>query len=123
VQPEVVASDGAHRLLDDLTGACWRLVTTTPTLLQALDAPARSCWQALGGRGVVLSSDNAPAPTQLPADCVHARACDTLLADWLQGLGAQAVLVRPDHYVYGAAVDTGELRSLLGDLAAALGRG
>ena len=41
-------------------------------------------------------------------------------AAWFAELGAVAVLVRPDLYLYGAAADASDLTALLGHLLAAL---
>lgn len=126
VQPEVQTADGTRRRLDDVTGACWRLVTTKRALLQGIDDAAWAGWRAMEGVAVMVAPpEGTPGPDvpDVPDGTVAVTACHSLLADWLAGLGAQAVVVRPDHYVYGAAVDAGELRLLLCDLAAALGRG
>lgn len=127
VQPLVVAADGVRRRLDDLTGACWRLVTSDARLLQQLDDVARARWQALAGAALVMAAPGeaaaAGASCGLPDATLAPAACDTLLADWLAGLGARAVVVRPDHCVYGAAADAVDLAALLGQVATALGRG
>ena len=44
----------------------------------------------------------------------------TMLADWLQGHAARAVLVRPDRYAYGVASDAAQLHALLASLDAQL---
>lgn len=45
---------------------------------------------------------------------------DHVLADWLTSKGARAVLVRPDHVVFGTAADAGEAEQLVGRLQAML---
>ncbi|MCK1798569.1 bifunctional 3-(3-hydroxy-phenyl)propionate/3-hydroxycinnamic acid hydroxylase [Streptomyces sp. XM4193] len=45
---------------------------------------------------------------------------DGFYLSWLASLGARAVLVRPDHYVYGAASDAAGVAVLLRDLTARL---
>ena len=40
----------------------------------------------------------------------------TMLADWLHGHAARAVLVRPDRYAYGVASDAAQLHALLASL-------
>jgi 3-(3-hydroxy-phenyl)propionate hydroxylase len=49
----------------------------------------------LGARGVVVLADDSPG-----------------CRDWLDDMGAEAVLVRPDRYVHGAARDLAELQDL-----------
>ena len=41
---------------------------------------------------------------------------DHVLADWLTSKGARAVLVRPDHVVFGTAADSGEAERLVDQL-------
>jgi 3-(3-hydroxy-phenyl)propionate hydroxylase len=41
---------------------------------------------------------------------------DAAYGPWLAGLGAEAVLVRPDRYVFGAAHDANEMRALVAAL-------
>jgi 3-(3-hydroxy-phenyl)propionate hydroxylase len=41
---------------------------------------------------------------------------DAAYGPWLEGLGAEAVLVRPDRYVFGAAHDADEMRALVAAL-------
>lgn len=41
---------------------------------------------------------------------------DRVLADWLASKGARAVLVRPDHVVFGTAADAGEAEQLVHQL-------
>ncbi|WP_242123659.1 bifunctional 3-(3-hydroxy-phenyl)propionate/3-hydroxycinnamic acid hydroxylase [Sphingobium sp. Sx8-8] len=69
-----------NRLLDDVTGGGWRLFTAVPTE---------------GGDVTVIQLD------QLKDGGA--------IGDWLKARGAEAVLVRPDHYVFG----TGEGPELL----------
>ncbi len=55
-------------------------------------------------------------PEQVPPGvrCVSETA--TMLADWLHGHAARAVLVRPDRYAYGVASDAAQLHALLASL-------
>ena len=41
---------------------------------------------------------------------------DAAYGPWLEGLGAEAVLVRPDRYIFGAAHDADEMRALVAAL-------
>jgi hypothetical protein len=38
---------------------------------------------------------------------------DRLFGEWLKGLGAQAVVVRPDRYAFGSADDAASLNRLI----------
>ncbi|MDE1914843.1 MAG: bifunctional 3-(3-hydroxy-phenyl)propionate/3-hydroxycinnamic acid hydroxylase [Sphingomonadales bacterium] len=76
------------RRLDDATGGGWRLFTSAAVA--------------------------APGITVIPLDTL---ADGGAVARWLEARGAQAVLVRPDHYVFG----TGTPESLIARRAALLG--
>nr|WP_294504811.1 bifunctional 3-(3-hydroxy-phenyl)propionate/3-hydroxycinnamic acid hydroxylase [uncultured Rhodopila sp.] len=54
-------------------------------------------WAMLRARDVAVVTDSAYGP-------------------WLDGIGAEAVLVRPDRYVFGAAHDANEMRALVAAL-------
>lgn len=83
-------SDG--RLLDDAVGYRHAIVLTPQALAERPDLKA---WSAR--LDVAVIADSAPA-----------------VREWLAQLGAAAVLVRPDRYVYGIARDAGtELTDLL----------
>ncbi len=61
---------------------------------------------AAGGPGIALRHLDEPALAPFRADLLH----------WLDALGAEAVLVRPDRYVFG----TGEPQALAAAWALAL---
>jgi 3-(3-hydroxy-phenyl)propionate hydroxylase len=65
----------------------------------------------VNGHGFLLVSREA-VPGDLP-DHVHAMTASGTLADWLDLRQAQAVLVRPDRYVFG----TGSPQELLAALS------
>lgn len=90
IQPRL--ADG--RLLDDATGGGWRLFVRDGAIAGAALGVSRIDVSALddGGR----------------------------LAAWLDSRGIDAVLVRPDHYVYGTAA--GEAQTLFDARARALGQ-
>jgi hypothetical protein len=100
-------SDG--RRLDDVIGAGWRLLGTEPAL--STDPPTDPPTD--------LPTDLSSDPrTRLPADLAEwwasiggrsAAVGDPRFAAWLAGLGARAVLVRPDFYVFGAGPDPAAL--------------
>jgi len=104
-QPWVRAtgSDGTGwRRLDAVAGAGWRLV-----LRGDVAAPAVPGLTALRIGG----------PGGLPGGMEER---DGVLAAWFARHGAAAAIVRPDHYVFGAAADGAGLDGLLADLRARL---
>ena len=78
VQPAM--EDG--RLLDDVAGQGWRLFVRDDTITGRADGVTRVVAATLADGGAVL--------------------------DWLNTHAADAVLVRPDHYVFGTASDSAE---------------
>jgi 3-(3-hydroxy-phenyl)propionate hydroxylase len=101
IQPWVrsAATEDWQRL-DDVAGANYTLITTSASHLSQWSDQDRARWQALGGTCVLLSDDKphdaVPGVRQLTER-------DGLMRNWLEALGAQAVIARPDHYVYGVA--------------------
>lgn len=115
-QPRASAGD-TQALLDDLTGARVRIVVRG-----ALDAGMRQAFldalAPLDGVLVQLVEDSQATCATGPALAV----VDTsaLIASWLAELGQQVAIVRPDHYVYGAAEDGARGLALLRSFAASL---
>jgi 3-(3-hydroxy-phenyl)propionate hydroxylase len=90
---------GARVRMDDVYGTGWRLFATTPESLR--DAPAGPP----GLRG---------------ADLAGLDESDGVLAAWFARHRCEAVLVRPDHYVFGTARGAPAVRALLAEAALAL---
>jgi 3-(3-hydroxy-phenyl)propionate hydroxylase len=107
-QPSIV-EPSATTLLDKVTGTGWRVF--------------------LDGRKIA-SGEGAGLGAQLAGLAVHAvvpagkgngeasvlQEKDGVLADWFDRNGAVAVIVRPDHYVFGAARSLADLNEQLSDL-------
>lgn len=118
-------SAGASVWLDDLSGDRVRLLARDDALppadaqrLAAALVPLQGVLLRLAGRTHPAAAAAGPqAQGQLPADGAHPGLQvvedDTLLADWLHGLGAAFALVRPDHQVYGTAADAAGALQLL----------
>jgi 3-(3-hydroxy-phenyl)propionate hydroxylase len=99
-QPRLAAAGESRssRLLDEVTGPGWRLV-----LAPGHEAESDLTFaQTLGLRVIPLGREgwNETEP---------------ILANWFQVHGCRAALVRPDHYVFGTAVEAIELEDLLDD--------
>ena len=98
-----VVVDGAVGLLDDLVGLGWRLLCRRGAA--AIDPTLAAGFAGLGGAVVDLGPDGAVADV------------DGSYGRWFDELGADAVLQRPDGYVFGsAAVPDVLLASLLAQL-------
>jgi 3-(3-hydroxy-phenyl)propionate hydroxylase len=107
-QPAIKA-DGGSRLLDKITGAGWRLI-----LDGRAGEPGELDAAAIARIGLTVATI---APTGGGGKLEEQ---DDVMAAWFDRHGATAVLVRPDHYVYGAARNTTELNSRLAELANSL---
>jgi 3-(3-hydroxy-phenyl)propionate hydroxylase len=104
VQPWVLSPE---RRLDDVVGFDFLIAATSAPVLQGLEPSLWQALQGLGAKTIVIGRD------------VVER--DGLFADWMAQANAQAVLVRPDKYVYGSARDAQELNALVAKLLQGLG--
>ncbi|MDR5652882.1 bifunctional 3-(3-hydroxy-phenyl)propionate/3-hydroxycinnamic acid hydroxylase [Ruixingdingia sedimenti] len=109
-QPWVVTGTGGRQRLDDVAGHGFRLLLRAGgTLSPAAQAAARG----LGITVQAIARDRAE-----PALIAEEHG---LLNGWLDGHGADAVLVRPDHVVFGTSASDAGLRAMLDQLRAQLG--
>ena len=114
VQPWVKASSGPFRRLDDLVTTGFLLVSTSGESLGWLDVESTEKWQRLQGQQVVVLSEPHLTTSSVPALLVTER--EGVFKKWLEELGAVVVLVRPDRYVYGTAMNAAELQRLVDHL-------
>jgi 3-(3-hydroxy-phenyl)propionate hydroxylase len=83
---------------------------------QPLLADGRRLDAAVGGeRFALVARPEVLGAVEAPRD-VATVCADGAVADWLASLGARAVLLRPDRYVYGTAADAGGARAMLASL-------
>jgi 3-(3-hydroxy-phenyl)propionate hydroxylase len=106
IQPWVTQNN-QRALLDDVTGPGWRLFVR--------DAAA-----ADHARQEIDARQLAPGITVLSLAALHDAGA---IESWLQRHGAQAVLLRPDFYVFGTLTTAGTLGALLQALSDTLGSG
>jgi 3-(3-hydroxy-phenyl)propionate hydroxylase len=107
-QPWVVGPGGRMRL-DDLLPRGFNLL-----FAGEIDAPPALLRQA-EEMGVAVHRI-----AQSPSERAALTEEDRLLANWLSAKGACAVLVRPDHMVFGTAADMRDAEGLLGELRSRL---
>jgi 3-(3-hydroxy-phenyl)propionate hydroxylase len=110
-QPWVMTGHGAVRL-DEIAGAGWRLVHN------ASAKPSKHIRDQAETMGIrllsVTSNDNKPAsPMAGPVAFIEK---DGVMARWFATNNCHFALVRPDHYVFGAATNEQSLSRLLADL-------
>jgi 3-(3-hydroxy-phenyl)propionate hydroxylase/flavoprotein hydroxylase len=117
----VVTSDGRRGLLDDVAGGGFCLLATAAAAGALTADGLGKRLRDAGVRVIELVPDGCEAIE--PAAVVGIRVADTggTYRRWLAELGAAAVVVRPDFYVYGAVADaaaTPDLgRELLGSIS------
>ncbi|MEU1178580.1 bifunctional 3-(3-hydroxy-phenyl)propionate/3-hydroxycinnamic acid hydroxylase [Streptomyces sp. NPDC005820] len=108
-QPRVTDSQGRSGLLDEFTGDAFRLVLGEDADLAAAESALRA-HEAAGGFPVRL------VPLRRFDGPVHRGAYREevpVLGPWLRAHGCEAVLARPDHYVFGGAQRAAEISELL----------
>ncbi|POM23309.1 3-(3-hydroxy-phenyl)propionate/3-hydroxycinnamic acid hydroxylase [Actinomadura rubteroloni] len=107
-----VARGTAVGRADDVIGGGWTLLVRTAGALDALGAARRAFLAGLGAHVVHVSPAPLAAGSAVDVDLVYRR--------WFDALGADAVLVRPDFYVFGTATGVAALPALVDELRARL---
>ena len=109
VQGAVAGPDG-EGLLDEVTGGGFTLLAADGDPNGALGDEQRELLRTLGARVVSLDSTSACGVRDL----------DGRMSAWLAEIGAHAVLIRPDFYVFGKAGSQADLNALVDDLSGQL---
>jgi 2-polyprenyl-6-methoxyphenol hydroxylase-like FAD-dependent oxidoreductase len=102
-QPRV-SIDGRQGRLDDLTGSGWRIITRRAVETSSLTQDQRQLLDTLDARIVWAS------PVSGTADAFD---FEMEVDAWLESLGAEVVIVRPDFYTYGSLASVDELGAAL----------
>ena len=105
-----VRHDGQEGLFDDVVGKGWQLLLHGDGLTPALIEPVREAIRRLGG----VAADFGPHGGTVDLDGTY--------PSWFDRLGANAVLVRPDFYIFGTA-SVAELGPLLAAAEVLMGTG
>ncbi len=114
--PQGMVSVGSgEQRFDDVCGAGWVLLARSADLLAGLGSRDVEAWHSAGGAVVVLGAtgDDQGSGRRTVAD-LHGT-----YADWFDEHLCNAVIVRPDWYVYGSADSPDSLRRLLATQVAA----
>jgi 3-(3-hydroxy-phenyl)propionate hydroxylase len=117
VQPRVRAVDGCIKRLDDELKGEFAIVTRTQEAMSGLSEAALSSWQRLGGERIVIAASGESSNGEGILNVVET---GQLFADWMRDNGVEAVIVRPDRYVFGGAATASELNVLVADLVSKL---
>lgn len=116
VQPRVLSEDGREVLLDDLVGESF-VFLTAGAAPQDWAAPEAQRLTALGIRRISLDTGAA----QL-AGVLSLRVAGDTLDRWIARTGCQAVILRPDRYIFAAVEGPEALAGRLDELEACLSR-
>jgi 3-(3-hydroxy-phenyl)propionate hydroxylase len=117
VQPSI-RRDGSNVIrLDDLLAPGFVIVTATRESMNGLSPASLRIWQKLNGQRMIVGTRAIDAA---PDDVVAVTETDRLFADWLRDNAIEAVIVRPDRYVFAGAQTAAELNALIGTLAGLL---
>ncbi len=117
VQPRVRAADGRIKRLDDELKLEFAIVTRTREAMSGLSEAALSSWRRLGGERIVIAASGESSNADGILTLVET---GQLFADWMRDNGVEAVIVRPDRYVFGGAATAGQLNALVADLVGRL---
>ena len=116
VQPHVRAVDGRIKRLDDELKGEFAIVTRTQKAMSGLSEAALSSWRKLGGERIVIAASGESSRGEI----LNVVETGQLFADWMRDNGVEAVIVRPDRYVFGGAATAGQLNALVADLVGRL---
>jgi len=111
-QPWLLTS-GGRQLLDMMCGAGWRLVLKGGSALAGSRAIAARAAEMDLRLIAIANADRDQEPNVLREE-------SGVITDWFARHACAAAIVRPDHYVYGAAADEAGLAAMLSGLAARL---
>jgi 3-(3-hydroxy-phenyl)propionate hydroxylase len=116
VQPHVRAVDGRIKRLDDELKGEFAIVTRTQEAMSGLSEAALSSWRKLGGERIVIAACGESSRGEI----LTVVETGQLFADWMRDNGVEAVIVRPDRYVFAGAAAANELNALVADLVSKL---
>ncbi|MGH7090648.1 MAG: hypothetical protein ACREFQ_17270, partial [Stellaceae bacterium] len=110
-----IRGEGERRgRFDDIAGRGFLILARGANPWDSLPEPQRALWQSLGGKVVHL------APAAGPGAVVDIEGRYAALMD---AYGAEVIVKRPDHNIFGACRSMAELPALLADLGAQIRTG
>ena len=113
-----VRSASAEGLFDDVVGQGPCIVAYDRQALASLPQSQSDRWQALGGLKALLLSEP-ESPGEATGAGLQVVDVDGIYEAWFQSHGCQAVVVRPDWYLFGTASDGHELSAVVAELEGA----
>ncbi|MEU8132295.1 bifunctional 3-(3-hydroxy-phenyl)propionate/3-hydroxycinnamic acid hydroxylase [Streptodolium elevatio] len=126
-QGRVADAAGRTGLFDQIAGPGF-VIATTVDPRDALTAEARALVQLIGARVVHIVPEGSPLTAAEPVSANDSTDLEILRVADVEGfylphmraVGHEVAIVRPDHYLFGAAASSADLPGLLADLAARL---
>ena len=112
VQPQVRTADGRVKRLDDLLKQEFVIATATHAAMSGMSDAALAGWRQIGGERVVIAASGESYGDGVITVVEHGR----LFADWLRDNAIEAVIVRPDRYVFAGAENADQLNMLIEQL-------
>lgn len=116
VQPNVRQQNNVLARLDDVISAGFVIAATSAEALQWMTAELRRSWDKLGGASIVIRD----APLAVAGNVTVLCEQNGLFTEWMWAAGVEAVLIRPDRYVFGGAKTAEQLNALVRRLIKAL---
>lgn len=114
VQPAIRLDDGREMRMDDVLAPEFFIATAAPPAMSRLSPASLRTWEKLGGRRIVICASDAEPRQDGVMLVTETR---QLFAGWLKQGGIEAVIVRPDRYVFAGARKADELDALISRLA------
>jgi 3-(3-hydroxy-phenyl)propionate hydroxylase len=113
VQPQVRMAEGEVKRLDDLLRPEFAIVTAMQAAMSGMSEAARSGWRQLGGERVVIAASGESSSRDGVLTVVET---GRLFADWMRDHAVEAVIVRPDRYVFAGVENVAQLNMLVEQL-------
>jgi 3-(3-hydroxy-phenyl)propionate hydroxylase len=117
LQPYVRAPDGQVKRLDDLLKPEFAIFTATHAAMAGISDGALLNWQQFGGERVVIAASGDSSNQNGVLTVVEN---ERMFADWMRNNAVEAVIVRPDRYVFAGAENTAQLNVLIKQLVQTL---
>ena len=95
--------------MDDAVTRGFLIVTTVASLLGSIPVKLKDWWRSIGGEFVTLNDTSAGKRE----DIIQLKELNGVLTTFFEEWGCCCVIVRPDRYIYGAALDSQKLNSML----------
>jgi 3-(3-hydroxy-phenyl)propionate hydroxylase len=118
VQPTILLDDGRVTRLDDLLAPGFVIVAASSEVMEWISPTSLDLWRALQGQRMIVTTSATECAKEGVGVIVEA---EPLMSDWLHKTGVEAVIVRPDRYVFGGARTAQELNELIDLLARKIG--